>query len=70
LVKLQNHSDAAKGVIDKCMHMHQGPYSVNKTLPHSNYDTADGDGKVSGECNKRQMKACRTESDTQNPLSF
>ena len=35
LVKCQNQSDAAKGAIDKFMHVYQGPYSISKVLPYS-----------------------------------
>jgi hypothetical protein len=34
LIKGQNQSDAARGVIDKFMHMYQGPYIINKVMPH------------------------------------
>jgi hypothetical protein len=34
LIKGQNQSDAARGVIDEFMHMYQGPYIINKILPH------------------------------------
>jgi hypothetical protein len=32
LIKSQNQSDATRGVIDKFMHMYQGPYIINKIL--------------------------------------
>ena len=35
LVKCQKKSDAAKGVIDKFIHVHQGPYTIKKILPYS-----------------------------------
>jgi len=63
LVKCQNHSDAAKGVIDKFMHMYQGPYSIIKILPYSTYKVVDCDGKLRGEFKKKQLKPYRTESD-------
>jgi len=63
LVKCQNQSDAAKGVIDKSMHVYQGSYSINKILPYSTYEVVDCDDKLRGEFNKRQLKPYRTESD-------
>jgi hypothetical protein len=66
LVKCQNKSDAAKGVIDKFMHVYQGPYSINKILPYSAYEVIDSDGKLRGEFNKMQLKPYRMESDPKN----
>jgi hypothetical protein len=63
LVKCQNQSDAAKGVIDNFMHVYQGPYCINKMLPYSTYELVDRDGKLRGEFNQRQLKPYRTESD-------
>ena len=55
LVRCQNHSDAAKCVIDNFMHVYQGPYSINKMLPYSTYEVVDRDGKLRGEFNQRQL---------------
>jgi hypothetical protein len=63
LIKGQNQSDAAKGVIDKCMHLYQGPYIINKLLPHSTYEIVDNKGRLRGEFNKSQLKPYRTEND-------
>jgi len=63
LVKSQNQSDAAKGVIDKFMHLYQGPYTIKKILPYSTYEVVDVDSKLRGEFNKRQLKPYRTDSD-------
>jgi len=63
LFKCQNQSDAAKGVIDKFMHVYQGQYSISKVLPYSTYEVVDHDGKLRGEFNKRHLKPYRTESD-------
>ena len=54
LVKGQNQSDAAKGIIDKFTHMYQGPYIINKVLPHSFYELVDRKGKLRAEFNKRR----------------
>ena len=64
LAKGQNQSDAAKGVIDKFMHVYQGPYIINKVLPHSSYELVDSKGKLRGEFNKRQLKSYRTFGDS------
>jgi hypothetical protein len=56
LVKCQNQSDAAKGVIDKFMHVYQGPYSIHKILPYSTYVVVGHDSKLRKEFNKRQSK--------------
>jgi len=63
LVKCQNQSDAAKGEIDKFMHVYGGPYSINLILPYSTYEVVDRDGQLRGEFNKRQLEPYRTESD-------
>ena len=36
-VKGQNQSGAAKSIIDKFIHLYQGPYIINKVLPHSSF---------------------------------
>ena len=56
LLKGQNQSDAAKGIIDKFMHVYKGPYIINKVLPRSSYELVDSKGKVRGEFNKRQLE--------------
>ena len=61
LVKGQNQSDAAKGIIDKFTHMYQGPYIINKVLPHSSHELVDSKGRLRGEFNKRQLKPYRTD---------
>jgi hypothetical protein len=53
LIKGQNQSDAAEGVIDKFMHVYQGTYIINKILPHSTYEIVDNKGKLKGEFKKR-----------------
>jgi hypothetical protein len=63
LVRVQNQSDAAKGVIDKFMHLYQGPYLINRVLPYSAYELVDDKGRLRGEFNKRQLKPYRTEND-------
>jgi hypothetical protein len=60
LVKAQNQSDAAKGQIDKFMPVYQGPYVIRNELPHSAYEIVDGNGKVKGVFNKKQLKPYRT----------
>jgi len=64
LVKGQNQSDTAKGIIDKFMHGYQGPYVINKVLPHSSYELVDSKCKLRGEFNKRQWKPYRTDGDS------
>jgi hypothetical protein len=66
LIKSQNQSDAAKGVIDKFMQVYHGPYIINKILPHSAYQIVDSKGKLKGEFNKRQLKPYRTENDAKS----
>jgi hypothetical protein len=48
LMRGQNQSDAAKGVIDNFMHVYQGPYIINKLLPYSTYEVVDDNGKLRG----------------------
>jgi dsDNA-specific endonuclease/ATPase MutS2 len=62
LIKSQNQSDAAKGVIDKFMHVYQGPYIINKILPHSTYEIVDNKVKLRGEFNRRHLKPQRSEN--------
>jgi hypothetical protein len=64
LVKGQYQSDAAKGIINKFMHVYQGPYITHKVLPHSSYELEDSKGKLRGEFNKRQLKLYRTDGDS------
>jgi hypothetical protein len=45
LIKGQNQSEAANGVIDKFMHMYQGPYIINKILPPATYQIVENKGK-------------------------
>ena len=52
LIKGQNQSDTAKGVIDKFMHLYQGPYIINKIVPHSTYEIVENKGKLRSEFNK------------------
>jgi hypothetical protein len=61
LIKSQNQSDATKGVIDKYIHVYQGPYIINKILPISTYETVDNKEKFRGEFNKGQLKPYRSE---------
>jgi hypothetical protein len=63
LVKGQNQSDTAKSIIDKFMHMYQGPYIINKVLPHSSYELVDSKDKLRGEFNKTQLKLYKTDVD-------
>jgi len=46
------------------MHVYQGPYIINKVLPHSSYELVDSKGKLRGEFNKRQLKSYRTFGDS------
>jgi hypothetical protein len=52
-----------RGVIDKFMHVYQGPYIIHKILPHSTYETVDNKGKLRGKFNKRQLKPHRSEDE-------
>jgi hypothetical protein len=66
LVKGQNQSDATKGVIDKFMHVYQGPDIVKTILPHSTYEIVDDKGKLRGEFNNRHLKPYKLESDSES----
>jgi hypothetical protein len=56
LVKTQPLPDAVKGKASKFLHLFQGPYWISKVLGHSAYELKDGQGKVKGEFNKKQLK--------------
>ena len=62
LIKGQNQSDAAKGVIDQFMHVYRGPYIISTILPHSSNQIVDNLGKLRGEFNKRKLKPYTTEN--------
>ena len=62
LIKGQNQSDAAKGVIDQFMHVYRGPYIISTILPHSSNQIVDNLGKLRGEFNKRKLKPYRAEN--------
>ena len=63
LIKGQNQSDAAKGVIDQFMHVYWGAYIISTILPHSSNQIVDNIGKLRGEFNKTKLKPYTTEND-------
>lgn len=56
LVKTQPLPDPVKGITSKFLHLFQGPYGISKILGHSAYELKDGQGKVKGDFNKKQLK--------------
>jgi hypothetical protein len=56
LVRAQSMSDAIKGMTSKFLRMFEGPYIITRLLDHSAYELRDGNGKLRGEINKKQLR--------------
>jgi hypothetical protein len=66
LIKTQPMSDAVRGITSKFLHLFQGPYVISKILDHSAYELKDGQGKIRGEFNKKQLRKYKEELHSQN----